>query len=190
MPWTSCRSRWCSWWTSAWPSLRSSFPPVQALPCPTFWVCGPSLKDTHGRRLLYALLRCSAPVLCSREATDALLLQGKQQGTYQRTKEQRYQQSHRSGNQNHERSLAGRRLVNFPHTDNRQDYGSYGGHQRSQYRDPAHELHNVCVRNYPERGLETGISGLDDQGDQQVQNAGAYKQRYRGDDRRKEHRGY
>src|SRR5215204_7280247 len=32
------------------------------------WVCGPSLQDTHGRRLLYALLRCSAPVLCSRDA--------------------------------------------------------------------------------------------------------------------------
>src|SRR5215217_8653078 len=85
---------------------------------------------------------------------------------------------------------AGRRLVNFPHTDNRQDYGTYGGHQRSQYRDPAHELRNVRVGNHPERGLETGISGLDDQGDQQVQHAGAYKQRYHGDDRRKEHRGY
>src|SRR5215218_4265934 len=53
-----------------WTSLRSSFPPVQVLLCPTFWVCDPSLKDTHGRRLLYALLRCSAPVLCSRDATE------------------------------------------------------------------------------------------------------------------------
>src|SRR5215203_1292305 len=44
-----------------------------------FWVCGPYHKDTHGRRLLYALLRCLAPFLCSRDATDAFLLQGKQQ---------------------------------------------------------------------------------------------------------------
>src|SRR5918999_4874258 len=63
MPWTSCRSRWCSWWNSAWPSLGSSFPPVHALPCPNFWVCGPSLVDTHGRLLFYALLRCLVPVL-------------------------------------------------------------------------------------------------------------------------------
>src|SRR5919106_243729 len=43
MPWTSCRSRWCSSRTSAWPSLRSSFPPVQALPCPTCLL--PALRD-------------------------------------------------------------------------------------------------------------------------------------------------
>src|SRR5215208_5948702 len=34
------------------------------------WVCAPSLKDTRGRRLLYALLRCSAPFLCSRDAIE------------------------------------------------------------------------------------------------------------------------
>jgi hypothetical protein len=35
------------------------------------------LKDTHGRRLLYALLGRSAPVLCSRNATEGHRVSGR-----------------------------------------------------------------------------------------------------------------
>src|SRR5215216_3956587 len=34
------------------------------------WACGPSLKDTRGRRLRHVLLRCLAPFLCSRDAIE------------------------------------------------------------------------------------------------------------------------
>src|SRR5918993_1680261 len=51
-------------------SSRSSFPPVRILPRPTLRVRGPCLKDTHGWRLPYALLRCSTPVLCPGDTTE------------------------------------------------------------------------------------------------------------------------
>jgi hypothetical protein len=43
---------------------------VRVLPRPTLRVRGPCLKDTHGRRLPYALLRCSTPILCPGDATE------------------------------------------------------------------------------------------------------------------------
>src|SRR5918995_26304 len=51
-------------------SSRSSLPPVRVLPHPTLRVRGSCLKDTHGWRLPYALLRCSTPVLCPGDATE------------------------------------------------------------------------------------------------------------------------